>query len=432
MSNPQPRPAVALCLFVSCVWLLFSPALLLGADVQVQSETIFRAFERDIDSDEEQVLPIYQYLKLDSNNFTLEGLSFHAYGWGRHEAADSNFFDDQSEGELLYAYLDYAADDSPVRARLGRQYIFSGVANDSIDGLWLKATLSRYLSASAYAGQPVSLSTTNGRSGDSIYGGRLAHKNRNLYEIGLSYQASDNDGDRASHLLGADLAAELPLNALLYGFSTMNMETEEWAEHSYEVNFYLGSVTVRPFFEYYSYQDYFDTGATATNPFSLLALSGDELSTFGLDASWRQSASFTFSGKIKSYSYDQNLTSRFVSVTTAWNSEETERTTVGVEVGYMDGEAASNDYFLLRGYVFIDETDDRLWLDFISGDITYALYDRDIQGTGYSLFTSLGVGKTFYNDRLTTRLSGDYSQDPYFDDNLQVLLSVSFAFDFSM
>lgn len=432
MTSILSRTTRALCLFALLLGLSFFPTPLLGADFQVQSETFFRAFESGVAGDDEQVLPIYQSLKLVSDDFALEGLSFHAYGWGRHEAADSDHFNDQSEGELLYAYLDYRTDDSPIRARLGRQYIFSGVANDSIDGLWLKGTLNGYLSASVYAGQPVGLSTTNDRSGDSIYGGRLAHKNKNRYEIGLSYQSSENDGDTAEHLLGVDLAADLPLNAIFYGYSTVNLETDDWAEHSYEINIYLNSFTVRPFFEHYLYEDYFNTGANATNPFKLLALSGDELTTFGVDASWRQSAAFTFGGKIKSYSYDQNLTSRFISLTTTWHSETTELTQVGAEVGYMDGEAANNDYLLLRCYGFIDQTGDRFWLDFFSGDITYVLYDRDIHGRQYSLFTSLGMGKKFYNDQITTRLSGDYSQDPYFDDNLQVLLSVSFSFDFSM
>lgn len=109
-----------------------------------------------------------------------------------------------------------------------------------------------------------------------------------------------------------------------------------------------------------------------------------------------------------------------------------ELTQVGAEIGYMSGDAANNDYLLLRLYGFIDELSDRCWLDFISGDVVYALYDRDILGRDYSLFTSLGTGKTFFNDQLVLRLSGDYSQDPYFDDNLQVLLSASFAYDFSL
>lgn len=432
MSSTLSRTTLALCLFTSFLWLSFFPALLFGADFQIQSKTFFRAFESDAAANDEQVLPVYQYLRLDSSNYSLEGLSFHAYGWGRHDPTNSDYYNEQTEGELIYAYLDYTTVDSPIRVRVGRQYIFSGVANDSVDGLWLKGTLNEYLSASVYAGQPVGLSTTSGRSGDSIYGGRLAHKNKNLYEIGVSYQSSENDGDTADHLIGVDLAAELPMNAIFYGYSTRNLETEEWAEHSYEINFYLDSFNIRPFFEHYSYQDYFDTGANATSPFKLLVLSGEEISTFGVDATWRQSASFTYGGKLKSYSYDQNLTSRFISFLTTWNSESVERTQAGVEVGYMDGEAANNDYLLLRLYGFIDQINDRFWLDFISGDITYALYNQDILGSSYSLFTSLGVGKKFFNDRITTRLSGDYSQDPYFDDNLQVFLNVSFSFDFSM
>ncbi len=433
MARILTRTSPSLSVFACCLFLLFSPSMLFAAELQIQSDTLLRVFERDTTgTGDELVAPIYQYLKLNADNFSVEGLSFHAYGWGRQELLDSDFFREQSSGELIYAYLEYTAPDAPFSARLGRQYIFSGVANDSIDGLWLKGTLSEYFSASVYAGQPVGLSTTAGRSGDSIYGGRLAHKNKNFYEIGLSYQTSQNDGDTAANLLGIDLSAGLPMNASLYGYSTRNLETEGWAEHSYEVNFQLDRFSFRPFYEYYSYLDYFDSGANATNPFKLLALSGEDLSTFGVDASWRQSESFTFGGKFKAYSYDQNQASNLISLIVSWNSESVELTQAGAEIGYMSGDAANNDYLLLRLYGFYDELGDRYWLDFISGDVVYALYDRDILGRSYSVFTSLGAGKTFFNDQLTLRLSGDYSQDPYFDDNLQVLLSASFAYDFSL
>lgn len=427
------RANPSLYVLAAIIFLTFSPSTPFAADIKIQSETMLLGFERDVASgDGKQVSPVYQYLQLDSENFSIDGLSFHAYGWGRHDFSDNDFYDDQSDGELLYAYLDFNRDDSPLSARLGRQYVFSGVANDSIDGLWLKNDFNNYFSADVYAGQPVALSSTNGRSGDSIYGGRLAHKNRNLYEIGISYKLSQNDSDTAEETLGVDIAADLPFNGKLFGVSARNMETEGWAEHSYEINFQIDNVTIRPFYEYYSYSDYFDTGDQTTNPFTVLSQSSEDLSTFGVDATWRQSESYTFGGKVKFFSYDDNHSSNYVSVLASWNSDSTELTQVGTEIGYMAGDAANNDYLLLRFYGFKDEIADRYWLDFISGDVTYASYDEDIYGRSYSLFTSLGAGKKFLDDRMTARLSGDYSQDPYFDDNLQVFLSFSFAYDFSM
>lgn len=435
MARILSRTTPALCAFACFLILIVSPATLLAdaIHINIQAETIARAFERDTAANsDEQVAPIYQYLELNADNFSIEGLSFHAYGWGRHDLSDSDYFSDQNAGELLYAYLDYVAPNSTLRARLGRQYVFSGIANDAIDGLWLKGSLGAYFSADGYAGQPVGLSTTNGRDGDSIFGGRIAHHNQSLYEVGVSYKATNNDSDTAESMLGFDLAFALPMNANFYGYSTRNLETEGWAEHSYELNINFGRLDIRPFFEYYAYRDYFDTGANSTNPFSLLAQSGEELSMLGFDASWKQSDSLTFGGKFKSYNYDQNQASNFISLLVTWQSEEVEQTQLGAEIGYMNGEAALNDYLLLRLYGYKDELRDQFWVDFVSADVVYALYDRDIFGRSYSLFTSLGTGRSFFNDRLTLRLSGDYSQDPHFDDNLQALLTASFSFDFSL
>lgn len=421
------------CAIVSFLLLIFTPCALFATEFQLQSETLFRFFERDTAAgNEDLVAPVYQYLELHTDSFAIDGLSFHSYGWARHDLPDSDFYNKQNSGELLYAYLDYRSDDSPFSVRLGRQYVFSGVTNDSIDGLWLKNAFSKNLYASVYVGQPVGLSSTNGRNGDSLFGGRLAHKIDSRYEIGLSYKSSSNDGDTAESLLGVDLAAELPRNGQFYGYSTRNLEAEGWAEHSYEINFQFESLRLRPFYGYYSYQNLFDTGDKTTNPFRVLSQSDEKLSTFGVDATWRQSEFFSYGGKLRSYSYDQNQSSRYFSLIVSWNSDSVELTQVGAEAGYMDGGAANNDYLLLRVYGFKDEIDDRYWLDSVSGEVTYALYDRDIFGQSSSLFVSFGAKKKFLDERMTVSLSGDYSQDPYFDSNLQALLSFSFAYDSSL
>lgn len=431
----RKRPVLSFLCAVTLAWILFSPVILppaQAAEYRVSSETFLHVFERDTSTGtEELVSPAYQYLGMDVSDLPLEGLSFHAYGWGRHDLSTSGFYEDDSDGELLYAYVDYTTQDSPVSARLGRQYIFSGVTSEAVDGLWLKTDLNRYLSISGYAGQPVGLSSTDSRSGDSIYGGR-ATVHGSEYEAGLSYKIMENDGLTIEDQLGFDLSIALPMNIDFYGRSIQNLETEEWAEHTYELNITSGSLRVRPFFEYYSFPDYFDTGAVAINPFSILAQSDEEITTIGADLSWKQSESLDIGTKLKTYSYDQNQSSNFMSVFCTWHSDEAELTQVGAEVGYMMGDAAANDYLLLRIYTYMDELGDRLWLDFVSADLVYAMYDQSIYGKDTSLVASAGVGKSFMDDQLTIRLSGDFSQDPYFDDDVRGLLRITYAFDSRM
>jgi len=427
------KPSTSISLLVTTFLLLSFQISATAADLQFKSETLLRGFERDTaSSNDELVAPTYEYLQLDISDLQLEGLSFHGYGWGRYDTADSGYFSDQEAGELLYAYLQYRSPDRPFSLQLGRQHIFAGVANDTIDGLLISTTVAPGLSINAFGGQPVAFSTENSRSGDSIYGGRVAYSYQSTYELGVSYLSSENDSEQADNLVGIDMSFALPQNMDFYGSSTRNLETEGWAQHSYELNINLSGLRLRPYYEFYAYEDYFDTGTSSTNPFSLLTRSGEEISVLGMDASWRYSEAFTFAGKLKTYSYDQNQSSNYISFLVTWNDQATELSQLGAEIGYMNGDAANNDYLLLRLYGYRDELGASYWIDFVSADITYALYDRDIYGRGYSFFSSVGAGKQFLNDRLTVKLSGDYRQDPYFDDDLQAMLALSYAFDFSM
>ena len=69
------------------------------------------------------------------------------------------------------------------------------------------------------------------------------------------------------------------------------------------------------------------------------------------------------------------------------------------------------------------------WLDFVSADLLLTYYDKDIYNEDSSLFVSLGTGKRFLDDALSVTLSGDYSQDPYFDDDLRGMLTMFYSYD---
>ena len=122
-------PALALLL-------ILLPGDAFGARTQIQSETIFRYLERDTGTDDDAaVLPVYEYLRIDSGELEDYGLSFHLQGWGRTDLADSGYYDDQTTGELLYGYLEYTRKTNRCAVRFGRQYVFEGVANETVDGL---------------------------------------------------------------------------------------------------------------------------------------------------------------------------------------------------------------------------------------------------------------------------------------------------------
>ena len=71
------------------VLLFFLSAPSFAADLHFQSETILRAFETDVrengDDKGKTVVPLYEYLRFDLENLSEKNLSFHAFGWGRHD-----------------------------------------------------------------------------------------------------------------------------------------------------------------------------------------------------------------------------------------------------------------------------------------------------------------------------------------------------------
>jgi len=408
--------------------LLVPPLFATAAELEFTSDTLVRGFERDTVSEEDAlVLPAYEYLRVNAGESGEPGLSFHLYGWGRWDAADNDYFDDQTAGEILYGYLDYRGEEANFMARFGRQYVFEGVANEAIDGLRLSSDLGKYFQVSAYAGQPVSLDSTDGRDGDIIYGGRLGHRMPALYDVGVSYKLIENDDDTAEEFVGVDLGLYLPGNAVLSGSSSYNLETEGWGEHSYSLRFNLAGLNIRPYYEMFEYEDYFGTGANSANPFRFLAGTDEELTIVGADATWAPLASWDFAAKVKNYDYDvRDDSSQYYALLASWHGEDLPE--IGGEAGLMDGDSDENKYYLLRAYTYWDSLPEALPLAFISGDVVWVKYDREIFNEDNSLFVSLGIGQRFLDDSLALKLSGDYSSDPYFDNDLRGLLTLSYHY----
>lgn len=417
----------AFVLILACACLAW-PGLAHATDVSFKSETLLRMMERNTDKGtDKKVLPAYEYLQGDLGGIGNEKLSFHFQGWGRLDLANSDYYEDNQDGEILYGYLEYADETANFKARLGRQNVFAGVANEVVDGLSLSSDLGKYLSASAYVGQPAALDEKNGRVGDVIYGGRIANHLASLYDVGVSYKQIRNDSKSAEEMLGVDIGLYLPYGVSLYGYSTRNLVTEGWGEHSYELRFNLGDFAFRPYYQMFHYEDQFGTGANAANPFSLLATSGEKLAVGGGDVIYRGFESWDLGAKVKSYTYELRDSSEFYSLLATRHDDEGNQ--IGVEAGIMVGATPDNKYTLLRGFFYRTGLPAFLPLDFVSGDVVWAKYDQDIYNKDSSLFVSLGIGENYLDKALAVKLSGDYSDDPYFDKDVRGMLTVTYAYD---
>ncbi|MBI5015850.1 MAG: hypothetical protein HZB55_10215 [Deltaproteobacteria bacterium] len=406
----------------AAVLLGFPPAAARAAvPFGLQSDTVVRFFSQErAGADKEKGVPAYEYLRADAGHLDGPGLSAHAYGWGRYDLG--SYYDDKSEGEILYGYLQYAWAANNAFVRAGRQYVFQGVADDTVDGLRVGSDVTPYATLSAYGGQPVSLETTNGRAGDRTWGGRAAHHFGGYYEIGVSFQRTDNDGERQEERLGIDSSITPPGPVSLTGASVRNLATDAWSEHAYEARLALGPFDLRPSFQRFDYGAYFGDGDKVPQVFRFLKSSDEIVTTLGAGASWVLPNRLEVAAKAKHYDYRE-------ATDTAWYGAGllTYRlggaSEVGAEGGRMHGSTADNRYWLWRGHGYWEKG-----ALLLSGDAVYVTYDEDIQDRGHSTFASLGAGTRLLSDALKLTLSGEYSADPYFDKDLRATLTAQYSF----
>jgi len=381
----------------------------------IDSETLFLTFERETDiEDDSLIFPVYEYLSADYGSLLSEGLSLHIHGWGRHDLSNSEFYDDDTDGELLYGYMAYQFSSGGPVINLGRQHIFTGITDERIDGLRFETPFLSSFFLSAYAGVPTSDGDDENRDDHQIYGGRFDYHINSAYDIGVYYQTVRETRESNDEKIGVDFAAILPANIFMSGNSLYNLTTNGWAEHDYSLSINIFDFNIHPFFHQYKYQDLFDTSAQKSSPFRYLAESDEVLSETGSDLIWRKIQSPIELGcSFKNYSYDKkpdtnNYYSGFINLVP-------KNLLIGCEIGFMDGEEAKNKFFLGRSYISTQTIPMISDTGSLSADIIYVDYDQPIFETDYSLFISLSCQQVFFKNALKVILSGDYSKDPYYD-----------------
>jgi len=396
--------------------------------LNVSSETIVRVFERDAEPKKNvQVIPIYEYLRVDYGDPEDEGFSLHLHGWGRADLGDGGFFEEDIDGELLYGYVEYAKPSYGLNLKLGRQHVFEGVANENVDGLRVAGAITPYFLYSAYGGFPVAFDSENGRNGDNLWGGRMAHRLGATYEVGLSYKKIGNNNSSVEETIGFDLSVGLWQNFNFYGFSAKNLDTGDWAEHSYEVRFNIKDIYFRPLYQHYRFEDFFIDDHVSSNIFSFLKDTDETLSVLGGDVFWRGVRNADLGATVKHYDYDLRQETAFYysgQLTVSFGGP----TQVGAELGRMDGDTDETRYLLTRAYFYLDSPVNLLQGGFLTGDVVYVYYDKDVFSKDHSLFFSLGAGVRLFSDAWKVKISGDYSDDPFFDKDVRGMLVIIYRY----
>jgi hypothetical protein len=406
---------------------MLSCVMSLASEFNISSETILRWFEREpVTGGELTAIPVYEYIGIDYGDPESGGLSLHANGWGRVDLGDGEYYEKDPDGYLLDGYVRYANPTTGLDVKLGRQHIYAGIVNDSVDGLEFQTYAGQHVSLLLYGGLPVGYEDLSGRSGDSLYGGRVALRQLFPGELGVSYKNLANDSDIVENKLGLDLSV-LFLNTLAFsGLSCWNVETEAWAEHSYAANLYVKQFTLKASYEKFQYADYFSEG-NGSRILDYLQGTDETLTVLGGDIVWQNFYSLDVGLKLKHYTYDlRQETSQYMAG--VFNVYGQNRTAMGGELGSMDGDSSDNSYYLGRLYGYWDAPFGLSEKWFVDADIVIVKYREEIYAKDSSLFSSAGCGRTIVDDSLKIKISGDYSSDPYHDADLRLMTALIFEY----
>lgn len=378
-----------------------------GAEYSLVSRSLLYYFEQDTPEEEgASVVPGYQYLQLSAREEKIPGLSLHLYGWGRVDFADSGRYDDTVEGELIYGYVEYKTPEGPISFKMGRSYVFEGVANESVDGVQVAADVTPAWRVSAYAGQPVTLAREDGRRGDLIGGGRVSWRDAGFHQVGVSYKHILSDGERDEERAGIDFAVSLPVGISLLGSSAYNLVEQRWAEHLYEGRWHRGSFEIRPFYQRFNLSGLFSERDNSATPFRVLSALGGTTEVIGTEGYWYPSEAVEFGARLKHYDYSTRFDNAwYLSAIATYKWEIFNQ--VGAELGRMEGEEEFNQFSLARCFVYY--TFPR---SFVTGEVFYTRYDEPIFEEKDAILLSAGAGRKFLHDTLNLKVAASYTNDP--------------------
>jgi hypothetical protein len=413
-----------LSLLIIASFILSLPVIASAVDLNGESRTYLQSRE---DTDDHQVLPLFEYLDFTLNDFANRELSFHFGGWVRQDLTHEQSFDNRSfNGDLQYAYVGIQKEKANAMMNLGRVLVYDGVASELVDGLSVRTDLGGNFGISAYGGIPVETDFDD-RDGDAIYGGRISHELPNWYRVGLSYLKERNDSRDFRSEAGVDLRLFPGKRFELYGRSTYNGETSGWMEHAY----YL---TLGPFEKLRfsaeatstNYEDYFQAvDDFSTNVFNLapgIIDTREKLLLLGGHVDYALSDNVNIAVDYKNYDYSVADSADYYggrityTVPESWGA--------GLSLYRMDGQSDLLQYLESRVYAYKTFGKTDFTVDLFN--VNYDEERNDIKNA-YAAVAAVGHNLT---DNARVVLDVDYSRNPSFDYDLRWF--AKFVYNFSV
>jgi cytochrome c2 len=360
--------------------------------------------------------PLYERVDLEMQDRSRK-CSFRSSGLVRYDVRTLSG-EKREMDELTYAFLTCApfSDHGPV-FKIGRYYVFDGVASDQIDGIHSLWEITPATGFSVYGGRPVE-TEFDGKRGDYVYGGRVYQRIEKTAEVGASFLKEDNDGGRFREELGLDVWL-LPMKSLeLQGHSFWNNITRGWMEHSYTIRVPLQRAIISGLFGQSTYSNAFS--ARTLSAFSPDLLGQDEgLTKLGASAELPLGRGVSTIINYTGYGYKKSGDARYYGTTVATGST---LISAGISLHRMDGEVERLRYLELRAYVKKSFRKMSFVIDAID-----LHYDLPISGLKNAYSVS-GTATYKIDNSFSAGTDVVYSKNPDFTHNTMVLLKLVYNF----
>jgi hypothetical protein len=405
------------------------PSVAGAVDTGIDATTLLRIEQQSVPGFTKQtLLPATQFIGADLDKLADGNLSFHLYGWGRVDLADSSTSEGTTDGDLTYAYLKYRFPRAIGEIRGGRFFVTEGVAAEQVDGVSMKADLCRQFGLSLFGGAPVKLENARSK-GDIIYGGRANVRLGGMIDLGVSALHEGNvtvheatDTKRNREMLGVDIWFSPFRMVEVTGHSYYNITTHAVAEHSYMLTLKpVDKVTVTGIYNNERLRDYF----IFTNVPSIFnPVAGEDLKSYVASVSWVVIKPLEIIGDYRHYKRDTLGNSDRYGAEARFSMMDNKVRT-GASLHRSRGGSGINAYTELRGYGSYRDATYQGSLDAI---VQY--YDTPVYAKSNAYELTASAGYRLLRDLV---VSGDIvlADNPRVSNDVRGLLRLTYNFNYS-
>ncbi len=176
--------------------------------------------------DNENHAQLQEFFTLSINAFPIKGLSFYTNGYINFEA-DEGFQSDAVDPWLNIIYIDWLDNEYRKNIRAGRQFIYLGVTNEIIDGVFGRYSITKGIGIGLYMGRTVD-GAAGGFEGDNTAGTRLHYAMGRQKEVGLSYEVVSDDSEPSHENIGIDGNYTVSERLEFYGHAYYDLLAEDF------------------------------------------------------------------------------------------------------------------------------------------------------------------------------------------------------------